>query len=219
MNIEISRHSVRASKINNQEAGDKLICTGGITSPSTRSDAELRDDNSPANNNKEITMNAAVRPNSTKSTNEQKLRCLQAKYEEVCDKNKLFRTQLTSRDEILKVQITEMQRLKKDNARQVEARDEFKTRNQQLELQLNEEKWLCERLKQDIKDLQAQLSFEECYLQEQADQINLLESLLAETQKRYHEQSDEISQLRKQLDNAKSKLDIQIMDLQSMLAN
>ena len=142
---------------------------------------------------------------------------LHKQYEESVEANRLLKKQLESRDRIIKTQISEIHRLQGENKIAVGEKDELKKESENLKKELESEKWLGERLKHDVRDLQMQLDFQDCYLQEQSHQSGLMESLLTELQKRNDAQQKEIIELKKQLHTAKDKLDNQIMDLQKIL--
>lgn len=201
MNIEISRNSVKARIVNEQPSERRSEDSTCNNEPDTKHE----------NNNYETD-----RP---KFENSKSGIQLQEQYDDLLEKNELLRRQLSCRDEIVKKQLTEIHRLKTDNKKQIDAKNVIKIDNERLVKDLDAEKWLSEKLKQDVRDLQVQLGFEECYLQEQVHQIGIMETLLKETQKRYLAQCEEITELRKQSNKAKEKLDGQIMYLQEMLNN
>ena len=204
MNVEISQHSVRASiikyteELTNDESQDKT--------------ASVSTEESHESNNNEMNH---LRP---RFTDEGKnYQTLQRQYDELHESNKLMKKQLMSRDEILKHHLAKILSIKTDNNKQLQFKQALKSENETLKRELEAEKWLSEKLRQDIRDLQIRVDFEDCYVQEQAYKMGLMETMLDELQKTNTGQKKEILELKKQLNRTKEQLDNQILDLQKML--
>ena len=208
MNVVLTRDVAKASKIE-EKSGDKnrLVAT---ENDKVSKDGIVCNEHRPMdNNNKNI---AEDGPKPDKETE-----MLKKQYAELLEINRLLKKQLDSRDAIIKRQISEIHRLQGENKNLEKEKGDVKGEFIDLKKEFETEKWLTERLKHDIRDLQMQLDFQDCYLQEQSHQSSLLESLLGELQKKGEAQEKEITQLRQQLHSGKEKLDTQIVDLQKML--
>ena len=205
MNVVIARDSVKASKIEIAKHDDRFKDENENTKTENKGVLPVTDHHEESI----ATTDGPMR--------EIQSDMLQKQYEESSEANRLLKKQLESRDRIIKTQISEIHRLQGENKIAVEEKDECKKEAENLKKELESEKWLGERLKHDVRDLQMQLDFQDCYLQEQSHQSGLMESLLNELQKRNNAQQKEIIELKQQLHTAKEKLDNQIMDLQKML--
>lgn len=205
MNVVIARDSVKASKIEIAKCDDRFKDENENSKTENKGVLPVTD------HHKE---NIATTDGPMREINSE---MLQRQYEETLEANRLLKKQLESRDRIVKTQISEIHRLQGENKIAVGEKDEFKKEAENLKKELESEKWLGERLKHDVRDLQMQLDFQDCYLQEQSHQSGLMESLLNELQKRNDAQQKEIIELKEQLQTAKERLDNQIMDLQKML--
>lgn len=137
--------------------------------------------------------------------------------EDLVEANRLLKKQLESRDAIIKKQISEMHRLQSENKNLSQDKMEMEKDRDNARKECEAERWLGERLKYDIRDLEMQLDFQDCYLQEQTHHSKLMENFLNELQKRSEAQEKEITQLRQQLNAGKEKVDNQIKDLQRLL--
>ena len=206
MNVVIARDSVKASKIEIAKHDDRFEDENANTKTENKGVLPVTDHHEESTVTTDGPMRGEIQSD-----------MLQKQYEESLEANRALKKQLESRDRIIKTQISEIHRLQGENKIAVGEKNECKKEAENLKKELESEKWLGERLKHDIRDLQMQLDFQDCYLQEQSHQSGLMESLLNELQKRNNAQQKEIIELKKQLHTAKEKLDNQIMDLQKML--
>ena len=202
MNVLMTQDAVRASKIGGQKQPDdnqkneKAIETGKVL-------ATNENNNDKAERPKEqADMNAGLAQKQLKDT---------------AEVNKLLKKQLESRDIIIKKQISEIHRLQGENKVLSQEQNKMQKAYESLRKEYEAEKWLGERLKNDVRDLQIQLDFQDCYLQEQSHQSSLVGNLLNEVQKMNEAQEKEIIQLRTQIKSGKEIIDNQIADLQKML--
>jgi len=202
MNVLMTQDAVRASKIGGQKEPDdnqkneKAIETGKVL-------ATNENNNDKAERPKEqADMNAGLAQKQLKDT---------------AEVNKLLKKQLESRDIIIKKQISEIHRLQGENKVLSQEQNKMQKAYESLRKEYEAEKWLGERLKNDVRDLQIQLDFQDCYLQEQSHQSSLVGNLLNEVQKMNEAQENEIIQLRAQIKSGKGIIDNQIADLQKML--
>jgi len=202
MNVLMTQDAVRASKIGGQKEPDdnqkneKAIETGKVL-------ATNENNNDKAERPKEqADMNAGLAQKQLKDT---------------AEVNKLLKKQLESRDIIIKKQISEIHRLQGENKVLSQEQNKMQKAYESLRKEYEAEKWLGERLKNDVRDLQIQLDFQDCYLQEQSHQSSLVGNLLNEVQKMNEAQENEIIQLRAQIKSGKGIIDHQIADLQKML--
>ena len=202
MNVLMTQDAVRASKIGGQKQPDdnqkneKAIETGKVL-------AANENNNDKAERPKEqADMNAGLAQKQLKDT---------------AEVNKLLKKQLESRDIIIKKQISEIHRLQGENKVLSQEQNKMQKAYESLRKEYEAEKWLGERLKNDVRDLQIQLDFQDCYLQEQSHQSSLVGNLLNEVQKMNEAQEKEIIQLRAQIRSGKEIIDNQIADLQKML--
>ena len=202
MNVMMTQDAVRASKIGGQrqpegnQRHEKAIDTGNVLAANEN------------NNDK------ATRP---KEQADIDAGLAQRQLKEITEVNKVLKKQLESRDIIIKKQISEIHRLQGENKVISEEQKKMQNANESLRKEYEAEKWLGERLKNDVRDLQIQLDFQDCYLQEQSHQSSLVGNLLNEVQKMNEAQEKEIIQLRAQLKSGKEIIDNQITDLQKML--
>jgi len=202
MNVLMTQDAVRASKIGGQKEPDdnqkneKAIETGKVL-------ATNENNNDKAERPKEqADMNAGL---------------AQTQLKDTAEVNKLLKKQLESRDIIIKKQISEIHRLQGENKVLSQEQNKMQKAYESLRKEYEAEKWLGERLKNDVRDLQIQLDFQDCYLQEQSHQSSLVGNLLNEVQKMNEAQENEIIQLRAQIKSGKGIIDHQIADLQKML--